>query len=195
MLTTEIIDKKQQIVVAAQRLFSQFGLKKVTTEDISREAGVSKATVYRHFKNKSEIFDEVVWQESEQLLARIKVEVDSAHTVYDRLRAHLMVRLGRVQEFVNFYRVTQGAWGDYWPRIDEVRNSFLDQEAEVVQRVIEAGIEKGDLAVHRPALAARLMVVSLTSVAIPSEDGTKGISLELFIDTMLDILLHGIRKR
>lgn len=44
--------KRDQIVETAIRLFSQHGAKRVTVEELSRQAGVSKVTFYKYFANK-----------------------------------------------------------------------------------------------------------------------------------------------
>ena len=46
------MNKQAQIVAAAQDLFSRFGAKRVTVEEICGEATVSKATFYKYFANK-----------------------------------------------------------------------------------------------------------------------------------------------
>ena len=47
--------KKTRIVQAADQLFKKFGIKKVTVEEICQEAGASKMTFYKYFKNKTEL--------------------------------------------------------------------------------------------------------------------------------------------
>lgn len=44
--------KRQEIIETAEHLFSRFGAKRVTIEELCREAGVSKMTFYKHFANK-----------------------------------------------------------------------------------------------------------------------------------------------
>ena len=105
------VDKKKEIFDAAQSLFAQFGLKKITTDDIAHEARVSKATIYKCYRNKSQIFDEVVETEAEQLLKVIRAAVDEAPTVADKFKAHLFTRMERIGEFINFYRVTRESDG------------------------------------------------------------------------------------
>ena len=46
------MNKKKQIVKTAEHLFSRFGSKRVTVEEICRKAEVSKMTFYKHFRNK-----------------------------------------------------------------------------------------------------------------------------------------------
>lgn len=47
--------KREQIIRTAESLFSRFGAKRVTVEEVCREAGVSKMTFYKYFPNKIEL--------------------------------------------------------------------------------------------------------------------------------------------
>jgi AcrR family transcriptional regulator len=47
--------KREQIIRTAENLFSRFGAKRVTIEELCREAGVSKMTFYKYFPNKIEL--------------------------------------------------------------------------------------------------------------------------------------------
>ena len=56
MYTERITDlKRRQLVLSAKELFWKYGFKKVSIEEVCREAGVSKMTFYKHFANKTEL--------------------------------------------------------------------------------------------------------------------------------------------
>lgn len=46
---------KERILVEADRLFCQFGVKSITMEDLARNLGISKKTIYQHFENKDDL--------------------------------------------------------------------------------------------------------------------------------------------
>ena len=48
--------RRQQIIVAAKRVFSSKGFSKATMEDIAKEAELSPGTLYLYFKNKDELY-------------------------------------------------------------------------------------------------------------------------------------------
>ena len=48
--------RRQQIIVAAKRVFSEKGFSKSTMEDIAREAELSPGTLYLYFKNKDKVY-------------------------------------------------------------------------------------------------------------------------------------------
>ncbi len=52
------VEKKSQIMMAAITLFAQKGFEKTTINDISKEAGIGKGTVYEYFQNKEEMINE-----------------------------------------------------------------------------------------------------------------------------------------
>ncbi len=47
---------RQSIITAAVKLFSQKGYENTSVEELAREAGIAKGTIYSYFKTKSEIF-------------------------------------------------------------------------------------------------------------------------------------------
>jgi len=48
--------RRQQIIVAAKRVFTEKGFNKATMEDIAKEAELSPGTLYLYFKNKDELY-------------------------------------------------------------------------------------------------------------------------------------------
>jgi AcrR family transcriptional regulator len=49
-------EKRDRILDAAQRLFVRYGVKRTSVDDVAREAGIAKGTVYLSFKSKAELF-------------------------------------------------------------------------------------------------------------------------------------------
>jgi AcrR family transcriptional regulator len=56
----EISESKLKLIKAAKKLFWKHGIKRVTVEEICTEAGVSKMTFYRNFKNKDAVVENVI---------------------------------------------------------------------------------------------------------------------------------------
>ena len=187
------MDKRPHIVCSAQLLFAQFGLKRVTMDDIAREAQhVSKATLYKYFKNKEDIFDTVINKEINSLFTVIKESIDAREGIREKLKAHLTTRLGRISEFVNFHRVTQDSWGDYWPHIARIRTDFITKEHSIVADLLKRGISLGELEVKDPDRLAWALVLALASTEYQwaLRDGI--FSLSELVDTMISMMFKGI---
>ncbi|HID68783.1 MAG TPA: TetR/AcrR family transcriptional regulator [Roseibacterium sp.] len=54
-MTDPMTDKERQIAAAALRVFSRYGMKRATMNDIAQEAGVVRQTLYNVFANKDEV--------------------------------------------------------------------------------------------------------------------------------------------
>jgi AcrR family transcriptional regulator len=60
MKTPVLNEKYKSIIKTSHDLFWKFGIRRVTIEEICREASVSKMTFYRFFSNKSEVAKAVI---------------------------------------------------------------------------------------------------------------------------------------
>ncbi len=54
------MDIKEEIISRSEQLFMRLGIKSVSMDDISRELGMSKKTLYQHFDNKDSLIEAVV---------------------------------------------------------------------------------------------------------------------------------------
>lgn len=76
---------RSQILVAAQTMILKFGISKTTMEDIAREAGVSRPTVYRYFQDRDTLTTELIRWRSRQTLDRGRKFLHGCDTFEDRL--------------------------------------------------------------------------------------------------------------
>lgn len=51
--------KRQAILQTAEQMFRQFGFKRISVEEICREAGASKMTFYKYFSNKTDLVRQI----------------------------------------------------------------------------------------------------------------------------------------
>ena len=71
--------KQEAILKAAKKLFSKFGFKKVSMDEIAREAEVTKKTVYANFSSKEDLLNELIKYE----LKSMKNEFESIENKSD----------------------------------------------------------------------------------------------------------------
>lgn len=55
-----VMDRRQEILKAATKSFTLYGYKATTMDQVARFANVGKGTIYTFFKNKEELFDEII---------------------------------------------------------------------------------------------------------------------------------------
>ena len=65
-------ERGERILEAAVALITRWGYKKTTIDDIAKQAGVAKGTIYLHWKTREELFKAVILHEEAKLLEDLK---------------------------------------------------------------------------------------------------------------------------
>jgi AcrR family transcriptional regulator len=82
-------DRADRILDAAGELMIRMGYRKVTIEDIARQAGIGKGTVYLHWRTKELLFEALVLRESVGLVTEI---VEGLRGDPEEVRPHRFLR-------------------------------------------------------------------------------------------------------
>lgn len=81
---------RSRLLDAALVCIARVGVSKTTLDDVAREAGVSRATLYRYFPGKRALLDEMVARELSALAATLAVAVDGLDDLEDALVAGIV---------------------------------------------------------------------------------------------------------
>ena len=85
--------REERILDAATTLPVRWGYRKTTIDDVAREAGVGKGTIYLHWKDKNDLFRAAIWRErqrySEELQRRIAADPEGG--LLHRITVHGML--------------------------------------------------------------------------------------------------------
>ena len=77
----------QRVVDAALVVIGRFGLAKLTLEDVAKEAGCSRATLYRRFPGKGVLLEAVIAAESRRLRTSLNASLAEVATLEEALVA------------------------------------------------------------------------------------------------------------
>jgi AcrR family transcriptional regulator len=77
--------KPNAIVLAGLKLFTQYGYRKTSIDDIANSAQVAKRTVYLHFENKAAVFLAILEYLGDQVRQRSAAAENAGGTAVDRL--------------------------------------------------------------------------------------------------------------
>lgn len=70
------ISTARSILDAAYMLFLDFGLRRMTMEDVARKACLSRITIYRHFRDKDALFQAVVHREIRRAIRHTRQQLE-----------------------------------------------------------------------------------------------------------------------
>ncbi len=165
---------ERRILEAARELFVRYGYDKTTVDDVAREAGVAKATVYRYWCSKEALFGTLLYRElravNRDFLAR--VEADPAGGTIGRIVYHGYAA-SYERPFLRALMTTESrTLGQYLRRHSaELARWQFRFDRQLVEALQEAGVFRRDL---EPGLLTYLLStvsLGLTSAAefIPPE--------------------------
>lgn len=92
---------REEILNGARELFERFGFKKTTMEDIARQIGKSKSSLYYYFKTKEEIFGAFVLGEIETTHSMVAESVGKEESAADKFRVLVTSLLKDVKQKAN----------------------------------------------------------------------------------------------
>lgn len=78
---------RDRILAATLVSLARYGVAKTTLEDVAKEAGCARATVYRYFGGKQQLLGAVIQHECERVLGAIDASVPPAASLEDSLVA------------------------------------------------------------------------------------------------------------
>lgn len=160
--------REERILDTATALLVRWGYRKTTIDDVAREAGVGKGTIYLHWKDKNELFRAAIWREQRRFLADIKQRIDddpeggllhrvTTHSMIAALCNPLMAAMIKDRS-----DIFNGFLGSFSPSLfDQVMG---DINAYVIQ-MQQAGLIRRDLSL--PAITYLMIALKIGFVNAP----------------------------
>ncbi len=128
---------KDEILARSEQLFMRLGIKSVTMDDVSRELGVSKKTLYQHFENKDRLVEEVIITHVERDQACTEAIANGAKDALDE-----MVNLG-VYLTSHIEAVSPSTLFDLQKYYFKTWELLIKKQDEHIMNSIVQNIEKG----------------------------------------------------
>ncbi len=100
-----IKENRKFILQAAEKIFSKKGYSQSSMDDIAREAQFSKATLYRYYPSKSEMFAAVIMESFQEALRGFQLIQRKPLKAEDKVRELIHYTLSYYKKKENFARV------------------------------------------------------------------------------------------
>lgn len=188
---TDMNETKEKILTGAKKLFLRLGLRNVTLDDICRELGISKKTLYLHFEDKNDLVRQIF----EQLLQHKEREINEIiqERNLDPISQFTAILNCSTPELRSIHPATihelRKYHPDAWKVFDHHKNEFI---LETTRANIEFGIKEG---VYRsdinPEIIARIYQNTIEALTDSSNFSTEIPIHELF-SQFIKYHFHGI---
>ena len=194
--------KRDAIIAAAKETFFLEGYAGAAMDRITARAGVSKATIYNHFRSKEELLLAVVEAVIQPIQSDYRSALDPAAAFRPWLLAlgELLVRKVMTCDVIALERLVI-AEALRFPELGRIFQSIaVDASLDVLRPRVERAIAEGDLRPCNPMAAlqhfAELCVGSLRYRKLLNEDDGSGErEIRDHINEVVDVFLHGYGAR
>ncbi len=189
---------RQNIVQKAADIFAQFGFKKATMDDIARSMGMGKSTLYYYFKSKEQVFEAVVKKEADILSRKLEEEVLMKNiNPMEKLRSYVLIRMNFLNDFVNFFAALKHDYLSNLAFTERVRERYDKEEQQIIQGILEEGIELGLFDLKETKLSALAIATTMKGLEVAwlIKNELEVVDLEKQLDEMLSILFYGIVRK
>ena len=197
--------RRQQIMVAAKRVFSDKGFNKATMEDIAQEAELSPGTLYLYFKNKEELYASLSLRILQYLLIRVEHVNDDKETDPEEKLKALMDAMYDVYEFdpliiiSMFHLQSSETLRNLSPQLMEEIKDLSRKSLGSIAKIFENGVEQGLFYDRHPVALADTfwamfsgVVLWLTSKKLIDKEKDY---LKQTLELAFEIFGRGIKKR
>jgi AcrR family transcriptional regulator len=188
-------EARLKIIETARSIFSHYGFKKTTMEEIAQATRKGKSSIYYYFENKEDIFKAVVEKEAEEIRIELHKKIAEVEDPIERLKIYITVRMRKFNKLTNFYSALKSDYLSHFEFIEEIRKSYDLDEVRAVSGIIQDGIEKGIFTVDDPQLSAIAIVTAMKGLEVPIFVSKENGNFEVRLDNLVNFLFYGIVKR
>ena len=163
--------RPEQIADAARTLFARYGYRRTSMDDIAREAGVAKATLYLHFSGKEDVFRTMMARTRRIVEARFAEAEAKQGPFRDRLAAMLDAYYGTISSLFGN--------AEHWAELHAASTALDAAGAEALEaayqdritRLLAEAEARGEADLARSGLDVRTFAATLVQAARGAKAG------------------------
>ena len=194
--------RPEEIIDAALAVFGESGFARAKLDDVARQAGVSKGTLYLYFDSKETLFREMVRARVVAVLAEAEEFVrgyeGSARDLLVELVRRMYTRI-RCEQMTRISRLVQGELGHF----PELARFYFDEVILRARRMVEEVLERGSAAGEFRPSAHGFAARGLSSLLVHTAQvqcfyrtyDPQALTEDQAIEGLIDLYLHGVLAR
>lgn len=188
-------DKRQQIMKAAEKLFTSRRFHEIVMSDIAKAAKVGKGTIYQYFQNKEDLFFQVATSGFDELCRLLSRKVCEDDPFADQLEDSCRQITDFFQSRRQLFRMMHSedvrltwAGGDLRQKWFQQRQNLIATVTRIIQKGVQEGVLRSDVSAEtQAALLLGMLRTRAREMALSDSD-------ELSDVLLIDLFLHGVGR-
>ena len=188
-----------EILEAALKVFAQKGFAAARMDDIAKEAGVTKGTIYLYFENKEAVFKSLVRETVGTTIGAVAADVQTYQGSARFLLRMVVTRMAQMlvdSEKVVLPKIVIGETTNFPWLAEFYRFEVIEPGLQLLTALIERGIAQGEFRKLPAAHVARMCVAPVLLSAIWrvtfAHLDPEPYDYKALIDIHLDVLFRGL---
>ncbi|PKP46949.1 MAG: TetR family transcriptional regulator [Bacteroidetes bacterium HGW-Bacteroidetes-11] len=187
---------KNSIIAVARQIFSRFGFKKTTMDEIAIASRKGKSSIYYYFESKEDIFQAVVEKEASMLKRELQEAIKQVADPKEKLKVYVLVRMKTLKNLANYYDAIRSEYLSHLDFVENIRKKYDEEEISIVEAILKEGAEKMEFNIENTRLAAIAIVTALKGLEIPMFwQNNADFDMEKRLDDLINILFYGLVRR
>ncbi len=186
---------RKKIIITAGQIFSHYGFKKTTMDEIANALKMGKSSIYYYFESKEEIFEAVVLYEANLLRNELTAAIKAVESPVEKVRNYVFVRMKSFEKLSNYYNAIFDKNLDHFEFIENIRAKYDREELAILRLLLYHGVRKKVFNVKNSEYTALAVQTTLKGLEVPLFWKKKEVHLEERLDGILDVLFNGILKK
>ncbi len=189
-------DINDLILDAVDVLLSKFGYKKMTMDDVARQVGIGKGTIYLHFPGKEELILSHVDRIADRIVSKLREIAGSSDSPDRRIRKMLVLRvLFRFDSVSHYSRNLSDLLSSVRTALLARREAHFEKEAAVFEDILREGARLGTLECPDPRATSFVLIQSTNSLLpfnLSARELGRREELEDQVGRIADLLIKGL---
>jgi AcrR family transcriptional regulator len=189
-------DIRDLILDAVDVLLARYGYKKMTMEDVARQVGIGKGTIYLHFPGKEELILSHIDRIAGRAAARLREIAVASGPFPARLRAMLQARvLVRFDSVLHYSQNLNDLLSSVRPALIARREGHFDAEARILESVLRSGVRDGAFDCPDPKAASRTLILATNALlpfSLSARELGRRADVEARISRIAALLIKGL---
>ncbi len=187
--------KREKIIETATKIFSKFGIKKSTMDEIAKKIRMGKSTIYHYFKSKEDIFLAVAKRESDILKKSLLEAIKNVDSPQEKFRAYAKTRMKYLKELRNYYATLTDEYLSMYSFTEEMRKDFRNFEFNILKSIFIEGNQKGVFDIKNPDIIAETIIIVFKGFEYQFITHETNLEVENNFDVLIEIFFNGIMKK
>ncbi len=191
--------RPQELLAAALEQFVARGYAATRLEDVARQAGVSKGTLYLYFANKEELFKAVVRENVLPVIGAAEQVIDThegdSATLFTEIMLGWWQRIGNTP-ISGISKLMIAESGNFPALARFYQEEVITPGTAIIVRLLERGIARGEFRPLNPRIVCHVVVAPILMLMLAKHSSnacqTEPMEPQEYLASFIDLCLHGL---